>query len=324
MNKNVQATPPPGIPRLRRWRSRGIRAVLCVALAYVVWCAVLYFYQDKLVFPADMATAAAPSLHWAGVRTERLALSPEGGSEVEAWLCLAPAAGAERPAPVVIFCHGNAEIVDGQRDIVGLYHRLGCSVLLPEYRGYGRSAGTPTEAGIVADVVAFHDQLLERDDVDRSRIVLHGRSLGGGVAAQVAAQRKPAAMILQSTFSSVARMARSYLVPSFLAKHPFRTDRVIAELDIPLLIFHGTQDSLIPVEHGRRLGAIAGARAVYVEYDCDHNNFPGRGNNRDYADRIAAFLTTAGIAAGPAAEAAADDGGAPVKHDHQNAEGVSP
>ncbi|MBN1492255.1 MAG: alpha/beta hydrolase [Phycisphaerae bacterium] len=323
MNKKVQAAPPPGNPRSRRWRSRGIRAVLYVALAYVVWCAVLYFYQDKLVFPADMAPAAAPTLPWSDARTERLVLSHEGG-EAEAWLCLAPAAGLERPAPVVIFCHGNAEIVDGQRDIVGLYHRLGCSVLLPEYRGYGRSAGTPTEAGIVADVVAFHDQLLEREDVDRSRIVLHGRSLGGGVAAQVAAQRAPAAMILQSTFSSVARMARSYFVPSFLAKHPFRTDRVIGELDIPLLIFHGTQDSLIPVEHGRRLGAIAGERAVYVEYDCDHNNFPGRGNNRDYTNRIAAFLAAAGITASPAAEAAADDASAPVKNDHQNAEGVSP
>ena len=99
---------------------------------------------------------------------------------------------------------------------------------------------------------------------------------------------------------------------------------MIRELDIPLLIFHGTHDSIIPVEHGRRLKALAGERAIYVEYDCDHNNFPGRGNNRDYADRIAAFLATAGIAAGPPAATAAEDADAPVKNKQQDPDGVSP
>ena len=114
------------------------------------------------------------------------------------------------------------------------------------------------------------------------------------MAADLATRRKPAALILESTFSSVARMALGYLVPPFLAKHPFRTDRAISNLDVPILLFHGTRDDIVRVGHGRRLRDAA-RHAKYVEYECSHNDFPGEGNETAYWREITSFLLSRGV-----------------------------
>ena len=114
------------------------------------------------------------------------------------------------------------------------------------------------------------------------------------MAAAVAAERTPAALITESTLTSVAAMARGYGVPAFLVRHPFRTDRVMAELDVPLLLFHGALDRIVPVAHGRKLRAIAGD-AAYVEFACGHNDFPGAGNTARYWAEIEKFLWSARI-----------------------------
>ena len=114
------------------------------------------------------------------------------------------------------------------------------------------------------------------------------------MAAQIAAKRKPAALILESTFTSVAAFSRRYCVPEFLARHPFRTDKVLAGLDIPVLIIHGSRDTIVPVEHGRRLSQLA-RNGVYVEYDCGHNDSPGSGNEADYWLRIQDLLTRSSV-----------------------------
>lgn len=287
-DSETASVPTPRLARTRRW----LRALACVTLLYVTGCAVLYFYQDHMVFPTDMAPEPLRQVADPGIVPLRLDLA--GGGQVEAWFVPAPGITPEQAGPLVVFCHGNAELIDYQDEIVRGYHALGCSVMMPEYRGYGRSAGTPSQKAIRDDSVRFYDQVITRPEVDTTRIVFHGRSLGGGVAADLAAQRRPAALILESTFTSVAAMAHRYGVPSFLAKHPFRTDRVILHLDAPVLIFHGTRDDIIPVKHGRRLHAIR-PDAVYIEYDCAHNDFPGRGNRDAYWAEIARFLGQAGI-----------------------------
>lgn len=172
----------------------------------------------------------------------------------------------------MIVFHGNAELA---RDGVGgrLEEHLrsrGMTVVAPEYRGYGSMAGTPGQETIGADMVAVADWVAKQPWCDRSKVVYFGWSLGGGVACELAKARKPTGgMILQSTFTSVASFAKGYFVPSFLVKHPYRNDRVLETLDVPVLIIHGTNDSVVPVEHGRALAKVA-RQGIFIELIGDH------------------------------------------------------
>lgn len=261
---------------------------------YLVWLTLLYFQQDSIMFPVD-AAGTAPSTP-TNDRTVALFEDIEGEGKVHAWYDAAPGASSENPAPIVIFFHGNAELINHISDIVQNYHRLGVSVLRPEFRGYGQAAGEPSQDGIVEDGLRFHDTIVERSDVDRSRIVIHGRSIGGGVAAQVAAKAnpKPAALILESTLLNTAKMAHQFGAPGFLANHPFRTDLAVESLDVPTLIFHGSNDRIIPPIHGRELRHLV-PTARYKEYAAGHNDFPGQANHDDYWARIRSLLEEAGV-----------------------------
>lgn len=290
MSEHVDAAQNPEAPTPKLPRRRWVRAVRFILIAYGAWCAVLFLGQDWLIFPAGMAGAPQPQTAIPG--TTVITLEIENGERVEAWFLPAPGCDSAHPAPVVIFFHGNAELIDYQQDLVGGYHRLGCSVLLPEYRGYGRSGGRPSQPAIGADAVRFYDIVVERGDVDASRIVFHGRSLGGAVAADLATHRTPAGLILQSAFTSMAAMANHFWVPGFLARHSFHTDRVVQSLDVPLLIFHGTSDHVVPVTHGRRLHDLA-TDSAYIEYPCGHNDLPGLAHSDAYWHAIEKFLAQA-------------------------------
>ncbi len=266
----------------------GVRFMLYLLVTYLAWLAALnLFWQDRIIFPRHIIPPSAGIPFYEPTHIIRLDI--ERGGQVEGWFMPVASATTETPAPAVIFFHGNGEIIDYLDDIVAGYHRLGYSVLLPEYRGYGRSDGKPSQRAICSDARRFYDALTQRPDVDASRIVFHGRSLGGGVAAQLALERKPAALILQSVFKSVASMAWRVGAPPFLVRHPFYTDRAVAQLNVPILIFHGTRDEIIPVSHGRRLRRLA-PHAVYIEYDAGHNDFPGRGREERYWTDIREFL----------------------------------
>ncbi|MHC4911148.1 MAG: alpha/beta hydrolase, partial [Planctomycetota bacterium] len=163
-------------------------------------------------------------------------------------------------------------------------------VLLIEYRGYGNCGGTPSERAIVADSLALIDLAAGRPEIDATRLVYHGRSIGGAIAAQVAARRAPWALILESTFTHAGWFALRYGAPPFLVTSPFRTKSVLPLLTCPILLFHGTADSIIPVAHGRKLAKIQPA-ATLVEFDgATHNDMPGPGNEREYWTRIGAVL----------------------------------
>jgi len=282
-----------GTSRFKRYyKYLWFRIMWYAIIAYAAWCAVLYFQQDKMLFPADMAADPLPAPPAPDIAVTRISIGDE--QTVESWFYPATAVHASGRAPVVVFFHGNAEIIDHQDPIIDAYRALGYGILLPEYRGYGRSGGKPSQEGIVADAVRFYDEMIQRDVVDPDHIVFHGRSLGGAVAAAVAEHRMPHGLILESTFSSVAAMSRNYLAPSFLAKHPFRTDRLVARADIPTLIFHGSRDTLVPPSHGRKLRDLA-RRGEYVEFECGHNDFPGEGNEESYWQAIGRFLADIGI-----------------------------
>lgn len=282
----------PSTPAKPWYKRRWFRVVRLILIAYLTWCTGLYCRQDTLIFPTGMIPAVNNRPINPGTEIIRIELD-DGGSN-EAWFIPAEGVSADAPGPVVVSFHGNAEIVNDADGLVGAYLEHGISVLLPEYRGYGSISGEPSEATIVADCVRFYDAMIQRPDVDPTRIVYHGRSLGGAVAAALTRRRKPAALILEQTFTSVAAMARSYGVPGFIARHKFKTDDVVVDLDIPLFIGHGARDRLIPVSHGRRLAALA-PEADYHEYVSDHNDYPGEDDADARWSDLKTFLANAGI-----------------------------
>ncbi len=165
----------------------------------------LGYMQDQLVYPGAFAHLA-PATATLPPGVEQAFVETEPGVRVEGWFYPAADASGSAKRPAVLITHGNYETIDG-----GMYHAqglhdLGLSVLLVEYRGYGRCAGKPTQTGILRDLLAWQTWLAARPEVDSTRIVYFGRSLGGAAAAQLAGGSSTA-LILESTFSSLDSMA---------------------------------------------------------------------------------------------------------------------
>lgn len=253
--------------------------LVLLLVIYAAWCAALYAWQDRMMFPLGMLE---PAMATPPAGAEPIVLERQEGDRpvrVEA-LYYAPA--PPTPAPLLVFFHGNAETADHALGLANDWRARGFAVLLIEYRGYGRSTGTPGEKHLVADALAFIEAVAPRPEIDRSRVVLHARSLGAGVAAQVAAAlvsngtAAPAtirAVIIQSTFSSVPRLVARMLAPPFLIRNTFRTDRALSRAGLPVLILHGVDDEIIPVSHARRLHRVIPGSTL-VELPGHHNDFP--------------------------------------------------
>jgi fermentation-respiration switch protein FrsA (DUF1100 family) len=247
-------------------------------------------FQRLLVFPRFM-TRPFPNAGEGVGGLERLWLDTEDG-RVEAWLLPGEGVSAERPGPLVVFAHGNGELIEYWAEELEPYRRLGVSVLLPEYRGYGRSAGSPSESAIVGDFGRFVELAAARPEIDERRVLYHGRSIGGGVVCGLATRRAPAAMVLSSTFTSVADIARKFLVPRFLVLDPFDNTAAVARYRGPLLIVHGRRDGVVPVAHAHALLRTA-RQGRLVLYDADHNDCPP--DPGPFWQEIERFLREAGI-----------------------------
>ena len=257
-----------------------------ILLAYVGWCVLLYTQQTRIMFPRDLTSAPTPD---AGVprHVERVWIGDgEETPRVEAWFVPAAINDGER-APAVMLTHGNAELIDECMGDAARWTARGYHVLLCEYRGYGRSEGTPSQKGIVEDMHRFYDLLASRPEVDASRIVVHGRSLGAAVAAQIAGSRPVMGVVLESPFKSATSFAAKFGAPPFLVRSPFRTDRVLRTLKAPVLILHSVDDEIIPVSHARALKRIH-PRAMLVELTGGHNS--GLSNQPKYWQAVDEWL----------------------------------
>jgi fermentation-respiration switch protein FrsA (DUF1100 family) len=164
-------------------------------------------------------------------------------------------------------------------DAIGEFNklrRLGNNVIVADYLGYGMSSGKPSEAGCYATGEAVWNHVIGRDDVDKGRIVPMGWSLGAGTAIELARTKPIAALALFSPFTSIADMAKRVLPlfpSSLLLRHRFENERKLADVKVPILIMHGTRDSIIPFDMSQRLAAVAGDRAAFHPVEgADHND----------------------------------------------------
>ncbi|MEM1212605.1 MAG: alpha/beta hydrolase [Planctomycetota bacterium] len=285
-------------------RAKRILKTACITagVTYAAWALLLVVMQDRLVFPAGVAGSGTGAFAAdIEVLTRELSPAEEGNGRVEAWLWKHPDATAESPRPLVVYFHGNAELIDYQAFHAGLYREMGYSVLLVEYRGYGRSAGKPSQTAIVTDAMHFLEQMVLREWIDWDRLVVHGRSIGGSVAVQVAGRlveriQAPAALVLETSTPSVAGMAWRFGLPPFLVRHPFRSDQVLPGLEMPILVIAAEQDEVFPLHHSERLAELA-PQATLVRLPGSHNTFIDEAGPGVYQSVLADFL---GKAVGPA------------------------
>lgn len=260
-----------------------LRITLGIIGIYLAYCALLFVFQRQMLFPRYMVMTRT-SLPEGFPGLERIWLEL-GGMRVEAWFL--PARTEARPAPVVIITHGNAESIDFLPDEFRPFADRGVSLLMVEFPGYGRSKGSPSQQTITTTMLKAYDVITARPDVDADRVILLGRSLGGGAACQLAARRPIRGLILVSAFTSVTAFAPRYLVPAFLVKDPFDNLAVIRAYSRPVLIIHGTRDEIIPYRHGQTLAAAA-PDGNLVSFQSGHNNLPT--DSRQFWQAIDAYL----------------------------------
>jgi fermentation-respiration switch protein FrsA (DUF1100 family) len=175
-------------------------------------------------------------------------------------------------------------------------YRLGLSVFLFDYRGYGRSQGSPSEEGLYQDALGAYDQLTRTRLIRPERIVLFGRSLGAAVAVEVASHKLAAGLILESSFPSIEAVARFHyggLPVHWLLGAEFRLIDRLPHLSLPKLIVHGDQDEIIPLELGRQVfEAAKPPKTFYVIKGADHNNIYHVGGE-PYFHRFTEFVHSA-------------------------------
>ena len=261
----IGSKPAPHRKRVRRLLLGAVAALL------LFWVLAVLGLQRLILFPS-YAVRSTPGAGDDLADLDRLWIDTDEG-RVEGWFLPGRGVSEERPGPIVLFAHGNAELIEQWPDMLQPYRDMGVSLLLPEYRGYGRSAGSPSEKAITDDLERFLTEVLRRPEVDPSRVIFHGRSLGGGAVCALARRRRPAALVLQSTFTSVADVARRWLVPRFMVRDRFDNLATLGGLDVPVLLVHGRRDRLIPVAHAETLRSAA-PQARLVLYDADHNDCP--------------------------------------------------
>ena len=239
----------------RAWPFAGIVALVFVLGLSSLVGLVLLFEEKLIYFPSRELDLTPAELT---LESEEVTLETEDGLRLYGWFLPAPSGGASEAAPLgLIYCHGNAgNIAHRLVRVAEMHAELGVDVLLFDYRGYGRSEGSPDEAGTYRDARAAYRYLVADRGIPADRIVLYGESLGAAVAVELATELPSRALVLESPFTSIADMARAvypFLPARALLRTRYDSLAKIPEIRTPLLVVHGTEDATVPFEQGERL-----------------------------------------------------------------------
>jgi len=266
----------------------GRKIMIVTRMALLVgagFLALLYFNQSGMVYLPQKDMAASPAA--VGLRYEDVFFPAGDGVNLHGWFVPSePAKG------VLLFCHGNAGNISHRLDSIMIFHQLGLSVFIFDYRGYGRSEGEPSEEGTYRDAEGAWNYLIQKRKVRPEGIVLFGRSLGGAVAAWLGQDRPAGALILESTFTSFRDIAGDvypWLPARMLARYDYESASHLARVQCPVLIIHSRDDEIIPFKHGERLFASARDPKVFLEISGSHNDGYQRSGIL-YTEGLNAFL----------------------------------
>jgi len=263
-------------------------------VGYLAMLGTLVVSETGLVYPRPPVTRS----RWnpAGFEYETVRFEAADGTRQAGWFFDHP-----QPRAHLLFCHGNAtQVPDVAHEIAALRERLQVAIFVFDYRGYGRSEGTPSETGVIEDGLAAQAWLARRGGMAPEDVVLFGRSLGGGVAVALAARQGARALILDRTFDSMVDVAAAHYpwVPTrLLMRNRFPSAARIARYQGPLLQLHGQIDQVVPFAAGQRLFAasLSAEKEFFAVPELDHfGPLP-----RDFVRAIDRLLTRRPAAAPP-------------------------
>ncbi len=244
-----------------------VRWVRLLAVLIACYWGLAACSQRAMLYPAQFRPAV-PALRLPE-RARVLSVTHEQG-QTHAYFYLGLGVSPTQPGPAVLYSHGNAELIEDYAGGLPGWNIRGVSVLITEYRGCGNSDGNPTLDTITADHVAFYDLLAQQPEVDPDRIVLHGRSMGGGIVAELARQRPGAALILESTYTSIADFAKQLLVPSVFVKDNWDVTQTLRQYPGPVVLQLSPTDEIMPqwmLDKNRD----ASPQALILTYDVSHH-----------------------------------------------------
>ncbi|MFO0868392.1 MAG: alpha/beta fold hydrolase [Pirellulales bacterium] len=279
--------------RLARWLVLVLIAYLLVVLMFTL------FQRSLIYFPAQTPRLLARTSGLGTARVEDVTVVADDGIELHGWHFRPsaaktasaepdPAVGSLAGAPrVAIYFSGNAGHRGYRIEEAQLLNRLGCHVLLFDYRGYGDNAGSPTEEALAGDARSVWRYVTQQQQVAPGRVILVGESLGGGVAVRLASEcceqgTPPGGLVLRATFSSLVDVASwhyPWLPVAWALEERYPSIERAPRITCPILQFHGTRDTIVPESLGRRLFAAfpemssSGQTKRYIELPgVDHND----------------------------------------------------
>jgi uncharacterized protein len=241
-------------------------ALACL-IFYTGMLLLVYFLQDRLLYFPFKDMEITPAV--IGLPFEEVTITTSDSEKITAWWI-----PAQHERGVLLFCHGNAGNISHRLDSIDIFNRLGLSVLIFDYRGYGTSTGRPSEEGTYRDGEAAWRYLVDVQKKKPDKIILFGESLGGAVAAELAVRHEAGGLIILSSFTSIAELAGKlypFLPVKLLSKFRYATIDKIPAITCPKLIIHSPDDEIIPFFMGRALYEKAAQPKQFLQIQGGHN-----------------------------------------------------
>ncbi len=245
-----------------------IKVLLALGGGYLLVVLLALVFQARMVFFPESDLAGNPDD--LGLEYEDVWLTTSDGIRVHGWFV-----PNERGRTTALFLHGNAGNISHRLEMLDIIHRLGLSCLIIDYRGFGQSQGSPSEQGVYLDAEAAWDWLVASKGLRSQEIISWGRSLGGPVAARLARNKDPGALIIESTFTSMPELGQKLypiLPVKMISRFSFPTLNYIQDLSCPLLVVHSEDDNLVPFQHGQSLYKAAGDPKKFLQIRGAHND----------------------------------------------------
>ncbi len=265
-----------------------LKFIFVFAACYVLLIVVVYFMQSRMLYlPGVPGRTLSMTPTDVGMDYQDVFIETTDGVTLHGWFI------AGRSSQVLLFFHGNAGNISHRLDSIRQFQDLGLSVLIVDYRGYGQSEGRTTERGIYRDADAAWQYLIEDRGIVASDNLIFGRSLGASVAARLAAQHQPLALIVESSFTSVPDIAQDlypWLPARWLSRLSHATREYVRDVQCPILVVHSRDDEIIPFRHGEAIFASANEPRTLLAIRGTHNDAFLR-DARDYIGGLRAFLT---------------------------------